>query len=49
MARLRLALREDPEDTRRFLMAREGMVPDEDFFNPENLKRLLTKARKQSA
>jgi 2-polyprenyl-6-methoxyphenol hydroxylase-like FAD-dependent oxidoreductase len=37
---LRAALREDPEETRRFYMAREGMIPPEEFFSPENLGRL---------
>jgi len=37
---LRSALRPDPEETRRFYMAREGMIPPEEFFNQENLRRL---------
>jgi flavin-dependent dehydrogenase len=39
--RLRAALRGDPEATRQFFMARQGMIPRERFFNPENLSRLL--------
>ena len=39
--RLRAALREDPEGTRQFFLARQGMIPREAFFNPENLQRLL--------
>ena len=39
--RLRAALREDPEATRQFFLARQGMIPREAFFNPENLQRLL--------
>jgi flavin-dependent dehydrogenase len=37
---LRAALRQDPEETRRFYMAREGMIPPKDFFNQSNLARL---------
>jgi flavin-dependent dehydrogenase len=32
--RLREALKADPEATRAFYLAREGMVPRETFFNP---------------
>jgi len=32
------------EDTNRFIMAREGMVPPEEFFNPENQQRILSNA-----
>jgi flavin-dependent dehydrogenase len=39
--RLREALRGNQEATRRFLMAREGMIPPETFFNPRNLRSLL--------
>ena len=39
--RLRAALRENPEATRQFFLARQGMIPREAFFNPENLQRLL--------
>ena len=38
---LRRALRGNQEDTNRFIMAREGMLPGEDFFNPLNLERIL--------
>ena len=40
---LRLALRGNQEDTKRFIMAREGMIPPEEFFNPENLERIRSK------
>jgi hypothetical protein len=39
--RLRAALRHDPVATRQFFLARQGMIPRESFFNPENLQRLL--------
>ena len=39
--RLRQVLRGNQEATRRFLMAREGMIPPETFFNPGNLRSLL--------
>jgi 2-polyprenyl-6-methoxyphenol hydroxylase-like FAD-dependent oxidoreductase len=38
---LRAALRDDPEATRQFYLARQGMIPRESFFNPENLRRLI--------
>ena len=39
--RLRAALRDDPEATRQFFLARQGMIPRESFFNAENLRRLM--------
>lgn len=42
--RLQAALRGDQEATNRFFMAREGMIPPEIFFNPENLQRILARA-----
>jgi flavin-dependent dehydrogenase len=41
--RLRRALRGNQEDTKRFIMAREGMIPPEEFFNSENLQRIHSK------
>ncbi|HEX2032697.1 MAG TPA: NAD(P)/FAD-dependent oxidoreductase [Chloroflexota bacterium] len=41
VTRLRLALRDRPADATRFMMAREGMIPRQAFFNPENLQRIL--------
>jgi len=43
LAQLRLALRDREDDTRKFVMAREGMIPQEDFFNRQNLQRVLAK------
>lgn len=37
---LRSALRGNDEDTKRFIMAREGLIPPEEFFNTENLERI---------
>jgi hypothetical protein len=42
---LRVALRGDQEATDWFFMAREGMIPREAFFNPENLQRIMAKAQ----
>jgi hypothetical protein len=39
--RLRAALREDPEQTRQFFLARQGMISRESFFNPANLQHLM--------
>jgi flavin-dependent dehydrogenase len=41
---LRAALRRSPEDATRFVMAQDGMVPREQFFNPENLQRIMSEA-----
>jgi flavin-dependent dehydrogenase len=38
---LRAALRGNHEDINRFIMATEGMIPREEFFNPENLSRVM--------
>jgi 2-polyprenyl-6-methoxyphenol hydroxylase-like FAD-dependent oxidoreductase len=42
---LRAAVRGNAEETRRFFLARYGMIPPEQFFNPENVQRLLAGAR----
>ena len=44
LIQLRAALRGNEEDTRRFIMAREGMIPPNEFFNAENLDRVLINA-----
>jgi flavin-dependent dehydrogenase len=41
---MRAALRESQEDTNLYYKAREGMVPPETFFNPENLERIMKRA-----
>lgn len=40
MMHLLAALQGNQEDTNRFFMAREGMIPYKEFFNPENLRRI---------
>jgi flavin-dependent dehydrogenase len=42
---LRAALRTQPEATRHFFMARQGLLPRESFFNLENLGRVRGNAR----
>jgi flavin-dependent dehydrogenase len=37
---LRAVLREDPEETNRYYFALQGVIPPEEFFNPDNLQRL---------
>jgi 2-polyprenyl-6-methoxyphenol hydroxylase-like FAD-dependent oxidoreductase len=37
---LRAALQGNQEMTNKFYMARQGMIPMEEFFNPDNLRRL---------
>ena len=46
---IRAAIRGDQEETNRFYMARQGMIPPEHFFNPENLHRLKARARARVA
>ena len=38
---LRAAVRDKPEDARRLMMARFGLIPPQSFFNLENMQRLL--------
>jgi 2-polyprenyl-6-methoxyphenol hydroxylase-like FAD-dependent oxidoreductase len=45
MYQLRAALKGNQEDTNRFIMATEGMIPREEFFNPENMRRILTRGQ----
>ncbi|HEX2218007.1 MAG TPA: NAD(P)/FAD-dependent oxidoreductase [Gemmatimonadales bacterium] len=46
---LRAALRGNQEATNRFYMAREGMIPRESFFNPDNLRSIMTAAARSAA
>jgi flavin-dependent dehydrogenase len=41
VAAMRAGVRDSQEDTNLFYMAREGMVPPELFFNPENMQRIM--------
>jgi flavin-dependent dehydrogenase len=43
---LRSALQGSPEDATRFWMARVGMIPSEEFFNQENMQRIMAKVQK---
>ena len=38
---LRAALRGNQEETRRFYLAQDGIIPLQEFFNPDNLERLI--------
>jgi len=38
---IRAAVRGNQEETNRYYLARQGMIPPEEFFNPDNLERLL--------
>ena len=44
LLQLRLALRGNQEDTSRFVMALEGWILYEEFFDPENLTRIFANA-----
>jgi flavin-dependent dehydrogenase len=46
LVQLLAALQNNPEDSKRFFLAREGMIPPGEFFNPENLQRIIAKAQK---
>jgi flavin-dependent dehydrogenase len=48
LLQLRLALRGNPEDTKRFVMMLEGWISHEEFFDPENLERILVNAEASS-
>ena len=41
--RLRLAIRDDPIETRRFFLASQGRIPSAEFFSPENMRRLMSR------
>ncbi len=44
LAQLRYALRGNQEETNRYYLAIEGMIPPETFFNPENVQRIINTA-----
>jgi flavin-dependent dehydrogenase len=46
---LRAALRDNPEDTRRYYGVTAGTVPIHEFFAPENIGRILAKANARAA
>jgi len=41
---IRAALRGNQEETNRFYLAQDGIIPPEEFFNPSNLQRLNARA-----
>ena len=45
VVRIREAVRFDPAQATRLSMARFGMIDPQEFFNPENLQRLLGSVR----
>jgi flavin-dependent dehydrogenase len=45
LIQLAAALQGNQEDTNRYFLARDGMIPREEFFNPENLQRIMARAR----
>ena len=48
LLQLRLAARGNQEDTNRFIMVLEGWISPEQFFNPENLQRILLNSETSS-
>jgi flavin-dependent dehydrogenase len=40
---IRAAIRGNQEETNKFYLARQGMIPPREFFNPDNLQRLKTR------
>ena len=44
---LRAAIRGNQEAINRMYMAREGMIPRESFFNPENMQKLMGARRSE--
>jgi 2-polyprenyl-6-methoxyphenol hydroxylase-like FAD-dependent oxidoreductase len=44
LLQLRLAVRGNQEETNRFVMALEGLISREAFFNPDNLQRIVANA-----
>jgi flavin-dependent dehydrogenase len=49
LARIRAAVRGNQETTNQFLMAIEGMIPRDAFFNPANVQRLTAPANRESS
>jgi len=45
---IRAAIRGNQEETNRFFLAQEGLIPPEKFFNPDNLQRLNEQAETRS-
>jgi hypothetical protein len=49
LQRLRAAVKGNPQTTRQFFLANQGMIPRESFFNPENIESLIGKAARKTA
>jgi flavin-dependent dehydrogenase len=49
LQRLRAAVKGNPQTTRQFFLANQGMIPRESFFNPENIESLFGKAARKTA
>ncbi len=47
--RLRAAIKDDPQTTRQYFMANQGMIPRESFFNEKNLQALLGEDARRTA
>jgi hypothetical protein len=47
LIQLAAALQGNQEDTNRYFLARDGMIPREEFFNPGNLHRIMARARRE--
>ena len=45
---IRAAIRGNQKETNRFFLAQEGLIPPEEFFNPDNLQRLKEQAELSS-
>jgi flavin-dependent dehydrogenase len=46
---LRAALRQSQEETNRFYLALQGIIPPEEFFNPDNLQGVKARAKSRAA
>ncbi|MFQ6029851.1 MAG: NAD(P)/FAD-dependent oxidoreductase, partial [Dehalococcoidia bacterium] len=44
MVQLLTALQNNQEDTNKFFLAREGIIPPGEFFHPENVQRIIRSA-----
>jgi flavin-dependent dehydrogenase len=49
LRRLRAAINGDPQTTRQFILANQGMIPRETFFNEQNMQALLGEAARKTA
>jgi flavin-dependent dehydrogenase len=47
--RLRAAIHDNPQATRHYFLANQGMIPRESFFNPENIQALVSEGARKTA